>query len=555
MNGEEEFFDAVTEADQSVAGVMRVDTGRSNGIGKVGERPPQENGIRKHRTSLPAPMFTRSDFSVWSILKKCIGLELSKITMPIVFNEPLSFLQRITEYMEHVFLIHRASCQPQALERMQFCNLKTCDKRETEVTRSASWHRGAACLWPLAHHHVRCSQCVAAFAVSAVASQWERTGKPFNPLLGETYELIREDLGFRFISEQVSHHPPVSAFYSEGLNQDFLFHGSIYPKLKFWGKSVEAEPRGTITLELLKHNEAYTWTNPTCCVHNVIIGKLWIEQYGTVEIVNHRTGDKCVLHFKPCGLFGKELHKVEGHIQDKNKKKLFMIYGKWTECLWGIDPAAYESFKKRERRGDQLSKAQPDNGSQKADGDVLDSVPEVQETVQVIPGSKLLWRVNTRPPNSAQMYNFTSFTVSLNELQSGMEKTLAPTDCRLRPDIRGMENGDMGSAARPCVVGAHGLPLPEALLVSGHHPTLAPESGLQMMTFLASGTFVSDLASQEKERLEEKQREARRERAKQEAEWQTRWFHQGSNPHTGTPDWLYTGGYFERNFSRCPDIY
>lgn len=62
----------------------------------------------------------------------------------------------------------------------------------------------------------------------------------------------REDLGFRFISEQVSHHPPISAFHSEGLHQDFLFHGSIYPKLKFWGKSVEAEPRGTITLELLR---------------------------------------------------------------------------------------------------------------------------------------------------------------------------------------------------------------------------------------------------------------------------------------------------------------
>uniref|UniRef100_A0A452QRF0 Uncharacterized protein n=1 Tax=Ursus americanus TaxID=9643 RepID=A0A452QRF0_URSAM len=86
MNGEEEFFDAVTgfdsenssgefsEADQRVAGVTHVDTGRSNGLGKVGERPPRENGIQKHRTSLPAPMFTRSDFSVWSILKKCIGL-------------------------------------------------------------------------------------------------------------------------------------------------------------------------------------------------------------------------------------------------------------------------------------------------------------------------------------------------------------------------------------------------------------------------------------------------------------------------------------------------
>ncbi|OWK03426.1 OSBPL2 [Cervus elaphus hippelaphus] len=441
MNGEEEFFDAVTgfdsdnssgefsEANQRLTGVIHVDTSKSNGIGKVGDRTPQENGIQKHRTSLPAPMFTRSDFSVWSILKKCIGLELSKITMPIAFNEPLSFLQRITEYMEHVYLIHRASRQPQSLERMQ---------------------------------------SVAAFAVSAVASQWERTGKPFNPLLGETYELIREDLGFRFISEQVSHHPPISAFYSEGLHQDFLFHGSIYPKLKFWGKSVEAEPRGTITLELLKHKEAYTWTNPTCCVHNVIIGKLWIEQYGTVEILNHSSpGPSLVpsaLGFQT-GRTGREApHVVQSDL-----------------IL--------------------------DDGPEKADGDVADTVPESQETVQVIPGSKLLWRVNTRPPNSAQMYNFTSFTVSLNELETGMEKILAPTDCRLRPDIRGMENGNM------------------------------------------------DLASQEKERLEEKQREARRERAREEAEWQTRWFHRGSNPYTGTPDWLYAGGYFERDFSGCPDIY
>lgn len=329
MNGEEEFFDAVTgfDSDNStgefseankITEMIDLDTSKSTRSGKHGERSPQENGIQKHRTALPAPMFTRSDFSVWSILKKCIGLELSKITMPIAFNEPLSFLQRITEYMEHVYLIHRASNQSQPLERMQ---------------------------------------SVAAFAVSAVASQWERTGKPFNPLLGETYELIREDLGFRFISEQVSHHPPISAFYSEGLNQDFMFHGSIYPKLKFWGKSVEAEPRGTITLELLKHNEAYTWTNPTCCVHNVILGQLWIEQYGIVEILNHRTGDKCILHFKPCGLFGKELHRVEGYIQDKNRKKLFIMYGKWTECLWGIDPASYESFKKQEKRGDHARKA------------------------------------------------------------------------------------------------------------------------------------------------------------------------------------------------------
>uniref|UniRef100_A0AAR2J4H5 Oxysterol-binding protein n=1 Tax=Pygocentrus nattereri TaxID=42514 RepID=A0AAR2J4H5_PYGNA len=400
--------------------------------------------------------------SVCSVL----GQELSKITMPIVFNEPLSFLQRITEYMEHTYLIHKACAQSDSIERMQV---------------------------------------VAAFAVSAVASQWDRTGKPFNPLLGETYELTREDQGFRLISEQVSHHPPVSAFHAEGLSQDFLFHGSIYPKLKFWGKSVEAEPKGTITLELLKHKEAYTWSNPFCCVHNVIVGKLWIEQYGTVEIVNHSTGDKCVLNFKPCGMFGKELHRVEGYVQDKCKKKRCVIYGKWTECLWSVDPQVYESHRKNDKRGTAETKKPKPEESEVAENEDADDMPEVQETVAVIPGSTLLWRVSSRPSNSAEMYNFTNFAVTLNESEPGMEGVLAPTDCRLRPDIRAMENGDMGNEI-----------------------------------FL---------------RLEEKQRAARKERAKNNEEWSTRWFELVTNPYTGLQDWLYTGGYFDRKYTDCPDIY
>ncbi|XP_042265622.1 oxysterol-binding protein-related protein 2-like [Thunnus albacares] len=472
MSNEDEFYDAVTglDSDESYEGVSEAsfkdalvfDSSSQKKNGSV----PQENGIKKHRTSLPAPMFSRNTISVWSILKKCIGLELSKITMPIVFNEPLSFLQRITEYMEHTYLINRACSLSDSIERMQ---------------------------------------AIAAFAVSAVASQWDRTGKPFNPLLGETYELTREDQGFRLVSEQVSHHPPVSAFHAESLVGDFVFHGSIYPKLKFWGKSVEAEPKGTITLELLKHNEAYTWSNPYCCVHNIILGKLWIEQYGTVEIVNHSTGDKCVLNFKPCGMFGKELHKVEGYIQDKSKKKLSVIYGKWTECMWSVDPQAYEAHKKSEKKGD--NKKHKNEEQVGAENDDADDMPEVQETVSVVPGSTLLWRIDSRPAHSATMYNFTNFAMCLNELEPGMEAILAPTDCRFRPDIRAMENGNM------------------------------------------------DDASREKERLEEKQRAARKERAKNDEEWSTSWFQMSTNPYTGSQDWNYSGGYFNRNYHDLPDIY
>lgn len=45
---------------------------------------------------------------------------------------------------------------------------------------------------------------VATFALSAYACTYSRAGsKPFNPVLGETYECDRPDKGFRFIAEQV----------------------------------------------------------------------------------------------------------------------------------------------------------------------------------------------------------------------------------------------------------------------------------------------------------------------------------------------------------------
>lgn len=61
-----------------------------------------------------------SDYNIWSVLKNCIGKELSKITMPVVFNEPLSFLQRIAEYMEYSYLLRIASEQTDPVVRMQY---------------------------------------------------------------------------------------------------------------------------------------------------------------------------------------------------------------------------------------------------------------------------------------------------------------------------------------------------------------------------------------------------------------------------------------------------
>lgn len=98
-----------------------------------------------------------------------------------------------------------------------------------------------------------------------------------------------------------------------------------------------------------------------------------------ISLKSISTGDKCVLTFKPCGMFGKELHRVEGYIQDRryehvrsdtvgcdrsspngislifvclwiSKKKRRVIYGKWTECMYSVDPRVYETYRKSDKR-------------------------------------------------------------------------------------------------------------------------------------------------------------------------------------------------------------
>lgn len=97
------------------------------------------------------------------------------------FNEPLSMLQRLTEDLEYHELLDKAARCESSLEQM--------------------------CL-------------VAAFSVSSYSTTVHRTAKPFNPLLGETYELDRlEEFGYRSLCEQVLVSPKADCVYtfSKGL--------------------------------------------------------------------------------------------------------------------------------------------------------------------------------------------------------------------------------------------------------------------------------------------------------------------------------------------------
>lgn len=48
-----------------------------------------------------------------------LGKDISKTSMPVIFNEPLSFLQRVAEYMEYAILLKQASQQESPILRLQ----------------------------------------------------------------------------------------------------------------------------------------------------------------------------------------------------------------------------------------------------------------------------------------------------------------------------------------------------------------------------------------------------------------------------------------------------
>lgn len=61
------------------------------------------------RETLPPPKQQEKSVSLWSILKECIGKDLSRICLPVYFNEPLSVLQKTVEDLEYAELVNKVA--------------------------------------------------------------------------------------------------------------------------------------------------------------------------------------------------------------------------------------------------------------------------------------------------------------------------------------------------------------------------------------------------------------------------------------------------------------
>lgn len=201
----------------------------------------------EERIALPCMRDTRLQGNVfWQILKDLIGKDISKYSMPVAVNEPLSHLQKYSEIFQFNDLLHRASQEENSLRRLLLV---------------ATYN---AAIYFLIH---------------------ERLQKPFNPLLGETFELVTPE--YQAVSEQVSHHPPMTAMFCEG--EGYTIHKLTNATVRFTGKSINmTDPnKYFITLTLRSgEKELYTLECPNVVVGNLVIGEQYTEPHGASVVTN-----------------------------------------------------------------------------------------------------------------------------------------------------------------------------------------------------------------------------------------------------------------------------
>jgi len=248
--------------------------------------------------------------------------------------------------------------------------------------------------------------------------------------------------------------------------------GESAVKSKFYGKSFDINPLGTWFLKLRPISggeELYTWKKVTSSVIGIITGSPTVDNYGLMEIKNWTTGEVCTLDFKPRGWTASSAYQVSGKVVAADGKTRWSMGGRWNDKLYARLTPGFEST--IEPTGAKARAHEP--GSSQA---------------------FLVWEANKRPTGIP--FNLTPFVVTLNALPEKLEPVLPPTDTRLRPDQRAMEDGEY------------------------------------------------DLAATEKNRVEEKQRAKRREREAKGEEFVPRWFSKGQCSITGEEYWVSSGDYW-----------
>ncbi|KAG5839090.1 hypothetical protein ANANG_G00201240 [Anguilla anguilla] len=264
---------------------------------------------------------------IWTLLKQLRpGMDLSKVVLPTFILEPRSFLDKLSDYYYHADFLSEA-----VLEENPYFRMK-------QVLR---WY------------------------LSGFYKKPKGLKKPYNPILGETFRCCwlhpQTDSCTFYIAEQVSHHPPISAFYVCNRKDGFCIHGSILAKSKFYGNSLSAILDGKARLVFLSRDEEYVITMPYAHCKGILYGTMSLELGGKVTIDCEKTKYVAELEFKLKPFLGSasSVNQISGKIR-VGEDVLATMDGHWDgevflhekktghqEVLWNPSPEVRKQRLKR----------------------------------------------------------------------------------------------------------------------------------------------------------------------------------------------------------------
>ncbi|XP_064275635.1 oxysterol-binding protein-related protein 8 isoform X4 [Passer domesticus] len=233
---------------------------------------------------------------IWTLLKQVRpGMDLSKVVLPTFILEPRSFLDKLSDYYYHADFLSEAALEENAYNRMK---------------KVVKWY------------------------LSGFYKKPKGLKKPYNPILGEFFRCMwihpRTNSKTFYIAEQVSHHPPISAFYVSNRKDGFCLSGSILAKSKFYGNSLSAILDGEGRLTFLNRGEDYVMTMPYAHCKGILYGTMTLELGGVVNITCEKTGYSATIEFKLKPFLGNNdsVNQISGKIK-LGKEVLAFLEGHW----------------------------------------------------------------------------------------------------------------------------------------------------------------------------------------------------------------------------------
>jgi|JI61114C2RNA_FD_contig_21_7328834_length_986_multi_2_in_0_out_0_2 hypothetical protein len=122
-----------------------------------------------------------------------------------------------------------------------------------------------------------------------------------------------------YLSEQVSHHPPITAVECDSEHYQFVTNSDATSS--FRGTNVKLISASGYRVVLKQSQETVSFAKCTMTFNNLVIGTKWCDNHGNIDyklrLPNGRVTATGFLEFKECGMFGGNQYEVVGWVKDE----------------------------------------------------------------------------------------------------------------------------------------------------------------------------------------------------------------------------------------------